>query len=154
MRQLLERLEMKVGDLRWEHGGKQLSFTVDIGKEDYQGSMDVREIDATGFDGYFDPTSLNNECAAAVAELKAKGKRGKKTFYVSLSTVNERHHGQGFGSKLYDLAIKELVKKHGPSYLVAGDCEGSGSTSPKAKRVWDSLVKRYPSSGRVIFAGR
>lgn len=68
---------------------------------------------------------------------------------------NPESRGKGYGKALYKEAIKKAAEYAGSSggvFVAPLQCSlGVGSTSPEARRVWNSLSRDYLSSGHVIF---
>jgi len=63
---------------------------------------------------------------------------------------DESLRGLGIGKAMYLSVAAEWFDRKGPFLFMSDDCGSVGSTSAAAKRVWESLAKQYPSSGRVI----
>ena len=98
---------------------------------------------------------------ACAKDLRALGAEGK---YPNLLAV---HHaflddasrkGQGIGRAMYEALFREALNVRasriggspGPLFVMPHACTSVGSTSGDALRVWQSLAKRYPSSGVVV----
>lgn len=98
---------------------------------------------------------------ACAKDLRALGAEGK---YPNLLAV---HHaflddtsrkGQGIGRAMYEALFREALNVRasriggspGPLFIMPHVCTSVGSTSGDALRVWQSLAKRYPSSGVVV----
>jgi DNA topoisomerase IB len=64
--------------------------------------------------------------------------------------TDETKHGMGIGKAMYAAMMGEWFKKVGPFLFMPMSCGGASGTSPDAKRVWDSLARRFPSSGDVV----
>lgn len=74
-----------------------------------------------------------------------------KMLSVSHADVyDESLRGQGIGKAMYLAVAAEWFDRNGPFLFMADECSGVGSTSQAARRVWDSLAKQFPSSGRVL----
>jgi len=99
--------------------------------------------------GHSDEDVVNNLCADDLASLQAKYGVGD-VWMVFHAVVHPFLRGQHLGSQMYDTLIKRIRQNGKPAYLVANRCyqyAGGDLTSPDAKRVWDSLRRRYPSAG-------
>ena len=98
---------------------------------------------------------------ACANDLRALGAEGK---YPNLLAV---HHaflddmnwkGKGVGRAMYEAIFREAfaVRERriggakGPLFAMPHACTSVGNTSGDALRVWQSLAKRYPSSGVVV----
>ena len=66
--------------------------------------------------------------------------------------------GKGVGRAMYEAIFREAfaVRERriggakGPLFAMPHACTSVGNTSGDALRVWQSLAKRYPSSGVVV----
>ena len=133
----------------------------------YDGSTRIAHID-----GYWEYSMRGAESRQAEVEqrgrglacandLRALGAEGK---YPNLLAV---HHaflddgsrkGQGIGRAMYEALFREALNVRerrigggpGPLFVMPHACTSVGSTSGDALRVWQSLAKRYPSSGVVV----
>ena len=76
---------------------------------------------------------------------KIKGLHVYKAFIT-----DEQYHGKGIGKAMYEALMREWFKKTGPFVFIPMYCTIGSGTSPEAKRVWDSLARRFPSSGHAI----
>ena len=98
---------------------------------------------------------------ACAKDLRALGAEGK---YPNLLAV---HHaflddaswkGKGVGRAMYEALFREAFSVRerriggakGPLFAMPHACTTAGNTSDDALRVWQSLAKRYPSSGVVV----
>jgi cation transport regulator ChaC len=71
--------------------------------------------------------------------------------YISHAFINvEEHRGKGIGKAMYEAVMREWFKKKGPFVFIPYYCTIGSGTSLEAKRVWDSLAKRFPSSGHAV----
>jgi len=92
------------------------------------------------------------DCEADVEALKKTGHEAKVFYTVQNTAINAEHRNKGYGKALYEFAFRALSKKaKEPFYVGAYACHMGSGTSPDAKRVWQSLAKKYPSSGMVIY---
>lgn len=72
--------------------------------------------------------------------------------YISDSHLGENYRGKGLGVALYEKVINAWAERHGKPFLFTKDaCYTMGVTSSDADRVWDSLAKRYPSHGHILY---
>ena len=97
-------------------------------------------------------------CATDLRNLGAEGKYPNVIGVHHAYITEDKWKGKGVGRAMYEALLSEAftVRKSrvggtpGPMFAVPDSCLGVGSTSPDAMRVWDSLARRYPSSGTVI----
>ena len=64
---------------------------------------------------------------------------------------NPQYRGKGYGRAMYEATIHEAFAAHGPFFFVPMECTGAGTTTSDALRVWSSLSRDFPSSGKVIY---
>jgi len=64
--------------------------------------------------------------------------------------TDESYRGQGVGKAMYEATMVRGFKEEGPFMFVPMKCSIGSGTSDDAVRVWISLGRRYPSSGKVI----
>jgi len=89
---------------------------------------------------------LNSECQVNFDALRAKvfGKQEPKVYRVMDVEVDPEWQRKGWGTKLYERALK-LAK---PALIVTGGCTGMGTTAG-AWKIWQGLAKQHPSMGRT-----
>jgi len=96
----------------------------------------------------------SRDCSDDLKALQSKYPQlqERKSLILYWSSVAKEYQGQGIGSKLYYESIKEgwRENKNKPFIFVPHYCKHNGSTSEEALRVWNSLVRKYPSSGHCI----
>ena len=88
---------------------------------------------------------LNDKCERNVEKLVKSEFGGKKpkVYYVMQVLVEKEFQGQGYGTMLYEQALKAMK----PAILISGGCTGMGTTAG-AFRVWKSLKKRHKVLGK------
>ena len=129
----------------------------------YSGKTRIGAMDAYPF-GVVD----NANCSADILKLLDKypeledtstprwvawGKANPRIEMLSVShadVYDESLRGLGIGKAMYLAVAAEWFDRKGPFLFMSDECGPIGSTSPAARRVWDSLAKTFPSSGRVI----
>lgn len=136
MRDLIERLEK----LNATWSGKAIEVELSMGKSRAAGTLIMSPVSRDKY----------NKCQGDIDALRGKGHDADLIFYVETVRIDEKHRGKGFGKQMYLLAMQTIAKKHGNAYVIPGSCHTRGSTTADAERVWASLRKRYPSSGKVI----
>ncbi len=63
---------------------------------------------------------------------------------------DDAYHGKGIGKGMYEAVMREWYKKGGPFVFIPYYCTIGSGTSSMAKRVWDSLARRFPSVGHAV----
>ena len=67
------------------------------------------------------------------------------------AAIDPSYRGKGIGKALYLSVAAEWFDLVGPFIYIPYECAGfGGGTSAEALRVWDSLARLFPSSGRAI----
>jgi len=75
----------------------------------------------------------------------------QRILQVYTSGLEEGFRGLGYGRAMYQALMAEGWKQEGrPFFLTPMWCSYGSGTSAMAMRVWDSLARQYPSSGKVI----
>ncbi len=70
---------------------------------------------------------------------------------VNVVSLSEDYHGKRIGSEIYQKLIEGWSKRvRKPFVIIPEKCSVSGNTSDQAMRVWDSLKRKYPSSGLCV----
>ncbi len=70
---------------------------------------------------------------------------------VNVVSLSEDYHGKRIGSEIYQKLIEGWSKRvRKPFVIIPEKCSVSGTTSDQAMRVWDSLKRKYPSSGLCV----
>jgi len=133
----------------------------------YDGATRIAHIDGyweysmRGAESRQEEVETRGRGIACAKDLRALGAEGK---YPNLLAV---HHaflddasrkGQGIGRAMYEALFREALNVRasriggspGPLFVMPHACTSVGSTSDDALRVWQSLAKRYPSSGVVV----
>ena len=98
---------------------------------------------------------------ACYTDLRTLGAEGKYPNILSVSHAfidDPAYMGKGIGRAMYEAMMAEgyavretrIGGSPGPLFFVPDVCEGVGSTSADALRVWASLGRDYPSAGVVI----
>jgi predicted GNAT family acetyltransferase len=98
---------------------------------------------------------------SCVTDLRALGAEGKYPNVLAVShafITDDAHKGKGVGRAMYQammaegFAVREsrIGGQPGPMFFIPDECSGVGNTSAEARRVWDSLVRDYPSQGTSI----
>jgi hypothetical protein len=72
------------------------------------------------------------------------------TLSVDKANLDDAYHGKGIGKAMYAALMREWFKKEGPFVFIPYYCTIGSGTSPMAKRVWDSLARRFPSVGHAV----
>jgi len=72
------------------------------------------------------------------------------TLAVDKASLDDAYHGKGIGKAMYEAIMREWYKKEGPFVFIPYYCTIGSGTSPMAKRVWDSLARRFPSVGHAV----
>jgi len=93
------------------------------------------------------------KCQADIDALKARGYSSDEFWFVDNVEIKEPHRGTGLGKQLYRTTFDAILQRQGRSIMGPHSCWLGSGTSRAARRVWDSLVKEYPSSGSVIVLG-
>lgn len=95
------------------------------------------------------------DCAAEVAELTSRGYDPDSLWVVTQAYLEPFAHGEGIGRRMYEAAFDEIQRHFADDAFVGPYfCRIGSGTSFQAKRVWDSLARRYPSAGRVLYLGQ
>jgi GNAT superfamily N-acetyltransferase len=94
-------------------------------------------------------------CGHDVERLRERGFNPRAIYAIHQSHLEPSHRGHGLGKEMYKRAFEAMVKRSGGTVLVGPEeCFIGSGTSKDALRVWDSLAREYPSSGRVLAIGR
>lgn len=89
-------------------------------------------------------------CAKDVEQLREKYPDVDSVLVVDKAYLDEPMQGKGVGRAMYEAMMGEGYKRKGAFLFVPTECWIGSGTSPQAKRVWISLGRKYPSSGRVV----
>jgi GNAT superfamily N-acetyltransferase len=98
---------------------------------------------------------------SCATDLRALGAEGRYPNVLAVShafVTDDEHKGKGVGRAMYEammaegFAVREsrIGGQPGPMFFIPDECSGAGNTSAEARRVWDSLVRDYPSQGTSI----
>ena len=98
---------------------------------------------------------------SCATDLRALGAEGKYPNVLAVShafVTDDEHKGKGVGRAMYEAMMAEgfavrqsrIGGQPGPMFFIPDECSGAGNTSAEARRVWDSLVRDYPSQGTSI----
>lgn len=91
---------------------------------------------------------LSSNCKSDLEQLIGQYGVGD-VWMVFHAALHPYLRGKHIGTQMYERTIKEIGK--GPAYLVANRCFTEGElTSPDALRVWQTLSRKYPTSGTVL----
>jgi len=97
------------------------------------------------------------KCANNVRELaelfpEVYNKYGRISILSHYGTaeLDPSYRGKGIGKALYLAVAAEWFDENGPFIYIPSECNSVGITSADARRVWDSLARIFPSSGRAI----
>lgn len=99
--------------------------------------------------------SLRDYCEADYKALQSRFPQIDDVFIILYSEIlpehQQKYKGTGCGLALYDYITRLAGVRN---YAIAtNSCVYSGSTSDDAKRVWESLKRRYAHEGNIVFAG-
>jgi len=95
------------------------------------------------------PSHCEDEWTEVRDELERRGALGVYTYAVVESWLADEYHHNRIGVGMYEAAMAALSDPQEPVILVASRCRG-GPTSHQASRVWESMARRYVSSGQVV----
>lgn len=70
--------------------------------------------------------------------------------HYGTAEMDPSYRGKGIGKALYLAVAAEWFDLVGPFIYIPSECKSIGLTSVDARRVWDSLARIFPSSGRAI----
>jgi hypothetical protein len=98
---------------------------------------------------------------SCATDLRALGAEGRYPNVLAVShafITDDEHKGKGVGRAMYEAMMVEgfavrqsrIGGQPGPMFFIPDECSGAGNTSAEARRVWDSLVRDYPSQGTSI----
>jgi GNAT superfamily N-acetyltransferase len=97
------------------------------------------------------------QCANNVMELaelfpEVYNEYGRISILAHYGTaeMDPSYRGKGIGKALYLAVAAEWFDENGPFIYIPSECNYAGATSADARRVWDSLARIFPSSGRAI----
>lgn len=89
-------------------------------------------------------------CTKDVEQLRAKYPEVDSVLVVDKAYLDEPMQGKGVGRAMYEAMMGEGYKRKGAFLFVPTECWIGSGTSSQAKRVWISLGRKYPSSGKVV----
>jgi hypothetical protein len=133
----------------------------------YVGSKRIAHMDAywaysmRSIEGREEEVKQRGRGRSCATDLRALGAEGKYPNVLAVShafVTDEEHKGKGVGRAMYEAMMAEgfavrqsrIGGQPGPMFFIPDECSGAGNTSAEARRVWDSLVRDYPSQGTSI----
>ena len=133
----------------------------------YVGSKRIAHMDAywaysmRSIEGREEEVKQRGRGRSCATDLRALGAEGKYPNVLAVShafITDDEHKGKGVGRAMYEAMMVEgfavrqsrIGGQPGPMFFIPDECSGAGNTSAEARRVWDSLVRDYPSQGTSI----
>lgn len=111
----------------------------------FDGEQDVGSIDA-----YWRASA--SYCASHDRQLRGRHPAllRSRALQVQGSTLSPQYRGVGLGRGMYELLARIAFQDEGPFLFIPAVCGVGRGTTRDALRVWHSLARDFPSSGRVI----
>jgi hypothetical protein len=142
------------GEIKVKYRVKKTSTGVLVGL--YHGTKRIGAADA--YYGSKKPAHIGElKCANNVMELaelfpEVYDKYGRISILTHYGTnaLASSYRSKGIGKALYLAIAAEWFDENGPFIYIPNECSTTGLTSTDARRVWDSLARIFPSSGRAI----